>query len=178
MAEKLHHSSPEKQHSGPEIKAKAPEAAEYTAAERHNDVKSAQEAVLAAEPSRVEHVKAAPAVEQPQPQFIDNVAKKLRMRQNLKKVQSKLSPRKRAFSKVIHRPNVQKVSELSAKTVARPSGLFGGGLVAFLGSSLYLAYAHYIGFTYNFFVFLLLFAFGFLVGVIGEYAVFAFKHKK
>ena len=178
MSEKLHHHSPEKHQDNVEIKAEAPKAAEYGKAERHNDIKNAQEAVLAAEHGRSEKTVIAPVIDDPKPQFIDNIAKKLRLNKNIKKVQSKLTPRQRAFSKVVHAPTVQKVSEASAKTVARPSGLFGGGLVAFIGSSAYLAYAHYIGFTYSFFVFLPLFVIGFLIGVLGEYAVFAFKHKK
>jgi hypothetical protein len=56
-------------------------------------------------------------------------------------------------------------SEAAGRTVSRPSGLLGGGLVAFLGTTGYLYLARHIGFTYNYLVFLLLLAGGFILGV-------------
>jgi hypothetical protein len=77
----------------------------------------------------------------------------------------------RGLSKLIHQPAVRAVSEVGAKTVSRPSGLLGGGLLAFLGSSTYLFMTKYIGFRYNYLVFLLLFVGGFVLGLVLELLV-------
>ena len=106
-----------------------------------------------------------------QPLYIDKTVKKLRMKQSLSQVQRELTPLERSLSKLVHQQVIRAVSEASAKTVSRPSGLLGGGLLAFLGSSAYLFMAKYIGFRYNYLVFVLLFVGGFLVGLLLEAAV-------
>jgi hypothetical protein len=74
---------------------------------------------------------------------------------------------------------VQAVSEAVGKTVSRPSGLLGGGLVAFLGSGSYLYLAKHIGFQYNYFVSTVLFIIGFGIGLGLELAVwFATKSRR
>lgn len=93
----------------------------------------------------------------------------------LHKVQAKLNPTERSFSRVIHQPLVESVSEVSAKTVARPSGVLGGGLVTFLGSGALLYMAKHYGFEYNYFVFIALFLAGFLVGSVMELSIRALK---
>ncbi|HEY1064213.1 MAG TPA: hypothetical protein VGE30_02850, partial [Candidatus Saccharimonadales bacterium] len=103
------------------------------------------------------------------PQLIDNAVKMFRMRRNLSHVQSRLKPAEKSFSKVIHQPLVRRVSESAAKTVTRPSGMLGGGILAFFGSVLYLVLSHRIGFTYNYAMFLCFFVGGFLLGVTLEY---------
>ncbi|HTE58545.1 MAG TPA: hypothetical protein VK694_07430 [Verrucomicrobiae bacterium] len=95
----------------------------------------------------------------------------------LHKVQARLNPTQRSFSKVIHQPLVESVSEASAKTVARPSGILGGGLVALIGSGGLLYMAKHYGFKYNYFVFIALFLAGFLVGSAIELSVRAVKRR-
>ena len=46
-------------------------------------------------------------------------------------VQSQLSPSSRAFSKVIHNPAIEKASEVTGSTVARPNALLSGAIAAF-----------------------------------------------
>lgn len=106
-----------------------------------------------------------------QPLYIDKTVKKLRMEQSLKQVRRELTPTERIFSKVIHQPAIKAVSEASAKTVTRPSGLLGGGLLAFVGTSGYLYLAKHIGFRYNYLVFSLLFVGGFALGLVLELVV-------
>jgi hypothetical protein len=77
------------------------------------------------------------------------------------------------LSKVIHQPVVRAVSEVAAKTISRPSGLLGGGIVAFLGSAGYLYFTKYIGLPYNYFIFTLLFLGGFVVGLSLELIVWS-----
>lgn len=89
-------------------------------------------------------------------------------KRQLAQVQRKLPARDRQLSKLIHQPVVRLVSESAAATVTRPSGLLGGGLVAFLGSTGYLVFTKHIGLSYNYFVFILLFVGGFALGLVLE----------
>lgn len=50
----------------------------------------------------------------------------------MKVVQSQLSSPSRAFSKVIHNPTVEKVSEVTGKTIARPNAILAGSITAFV----------------------------------------------
>ena len=47
-------------------------------------------------------------------------------------VQSQLSSSSRAFSKVIHNPAIEKASEVTGNTVARPNALLSGAIAAFV----------------------------------------------
>ena len=97
--------------------------------------------------------------------------KAMALKRELKQVQRQLPAASRSFSKVIHAPTVRAVSEAGAKSVSRPSGLLGGGILAFIGSVAYLFLATHIGFEYNYLIFLMLFAGGFGLGVLAELTV-------
>lgn len=102
--------------------------------------------------------------------IIDRKVKQQSYKKTLHHIQRQLPRTQRAFSKFIHRPAVEVVSEVSAKTVARPSGLLGGGLCALLGSSTLVWMSRHYGFYYNFFVFIGLVLAGFALGVLIEWA--------
>jgi hypothetical protein len=179
MSEKLHH-SPEQ----------AQEFAELKGAERKHEtsvVSPEQQSELLNEARQEVHELASPKErlalpvdEKPsdnQPLFIDKTVKTLKFKQTLKQIRAQLPASQRVLSKVVHQPMVQKASELSAKTVTRPSGLLGGGLFAFVGSALYFYLAKHVGFEYNYLLFTLLFIGGFLVGVVLEFALWAVRPK-
>jgi len=109
---------------------------------------------------------------------ISGQLKKITLHRELKNIRRKLSAPDKALSKVVHLPVVKTVSEASSKTVARPSGLLGGGITAFVGSTGYLLLAKYMGFTYNYFLFVLLFVAGFGLGLIIELALSGLASKK
>lgn len=92
------------------------------------------------------------------------------LKQTLKKVRRDLNPRERVLSRVIHNPTVEKVSEVSANTIARPSGLLAGGVASFVISLAILWICHYYGYEYNFYLGLISFPIGFLIGLLGEFA--------
>lgn len=93
----------------------------------------------------------------------------------LKYVQKRLSKSERTMSKVMHNKAIEKVSDGVGKTAARPSGILGGGIVSLIGSFIVLYMAKKYGFEYNFFVFFLLLAGGFALGVIIELSLFALR---
>lgn len=83
----------------------------------------------------------------------------------------------RQFSKVIHEKHVEAISNIGGQTVARPSGLLGGGLGALAGSITLLYYSKYYGFRYNYSFFLVTFLAGFLVGLVVELIVRLLKKR-
>lgn len=107
-----------------------------------------------------------------QPLHVNRELKSITLNRELAAIRRKLSAPQRSFSKVIHQPVIRAVSEPLGKTVSRPSGLLGGGLVAFLGTTSYLYLAKRTGMSYNYFVFLALFFGGFIVGLLLELVVF------
>lgn len=99
-------------------------------------------------------------------------------KQTLQATQRKLPKTSQRFSKVVHSDVVNAVSEVGAKTVARPSGLLGGSMVAFFGSVIFLYYARHYGFRYNYLVLFILFALGFLVGALIEVVIWALYSRR
>ena len=98
-------------------------------------------------------------------QYVSRELRQAALDRQLVSIRRGLGAPARAFSKAVHQPVVRAVSEPVSKTVSRPSGLLGGGLVAFIGSSGYLYLAKSNGMNYSYFMFLALFAAGFLIGL-------------
>jgi hypothetical protein len=84
------------------------------------------------------------------------------------RVRKKLPAPSRAFSKIAHNSAVDRISETTGKTIARPSGLIAGSFIAFVGTSALLWITRYYGYEYNYLVALLLFAGGMMLGLLGE----------
>ncbi|MDB5168651.1 MAG: hypothetical protein JWO41_7 [Candidatus Saccharibacteria bacterium] len=120
---------------------------------------------------------AAQASVEPAPTHVNKELESTSLSRELKHIRGKLAAPDKALSKVIHTPAVRMVSEASGKTLARPSGLFGGGLVAFIGTTSYLLFAKHIGVQYNYFVFLIFFAGGFALGLLLELVVWSVTRK-
>jgi hypothetical protein len=89
-------------------------------------------------------------------------------KRTLAQVQRHLPRRFRSFSKVVHNPTVEAVSNVGAQTVARSSGLLGGSVCAFLGTLVFWYYSKHYGFRYNYSLMLLFFVGGFAVGLVLE----------
>jgi hypothetical protein len=92
-------------------------------------------------------------------------------KRTLKHIQQRLPKTARSFSKLVHSPTIESLSEVSSKTVARPSGLLGGSIGAFVGSAVLLYTTNHYGFRYNYSLFLLLFVGGFIAGLGLEFLV-------
>lgn len=94
----------------------------------------------------------------------------------MSKTRKQLKPTDRVFSKVIHNPIVDQVSEGLGKTVYRPSGVIGAGVVSFIGLSIVLYYAKTNGFEMPPSLLLLLISAGFVSGWLVE-ALLGLKKK-
>lgn len=105
------------------------------------------------------------------PSLVNSELKSITLRRELQQIRRKLPAGDRALSKVIHQPVVRVVSEAASASISRPSGLLGGGLMAFVGSLGYLYLTKHVGMTYNYFVFTVLFVLGFAIGLGLEFLV-------
>ncbi|MHB1864994.1 MAG: hypothetical protein ACYCPS_02415 [Candidatus Saccharimonadales bacterium] len=94
--------------------------------------------------------------------------KKQTLNKEFKHIRRMLNKPDRIASKVIHQPVIRQISEVSSKTITRPSGLLGGGITAFLGTSIYLYFTKHIGLRYNYSMFLFLLLAGFILGLLLE----------
>lgn len=110
--------------------------------------------------------------------FISRALKQQTFHRTLTRVRKQLSAPNRALSKVVHQPVVDAVSQATGKTIARPSGLLGGSIVAFVGSSVFLWMAKYYGFSYNYLLFAMLFVAGFALGMIIELVIFSIRRAR
>ena len=94
----------------------------------------------------------------------------------LTRTRKDLSLPNRLLSKFTHQPVIDKLSQIGEKTFARPSGVLGGSLTALLGTSTLLYTAKHYGFRYNFFFIVLLFAAGFVLGLLIEMLSAGLRH--
>lgn len=159
----------EHQTAGEEVR----ELSEHASAEQSPAVQAEQLSEARSEVAAVESSPAAVNLSEQQPtattpSFISKDLRALTAARTLATIRNRLPVADKALSTVIHQPVIRAVSNASAKTVARPSALFTGGLLAFVGTSLYLYLASHIGFTYNYVVAGLLFATGFVLGIVVE----------
>ncbi len=106
------------------------------------------------------------------PQQISRELRQASLLHELTEIRRQLPAPQRVLSRFIHQPAVRAASQAAGQTVSRPSGLLGGGLVAFIGTSGYLYLAKHTGYRYNYLVFLVLLAGGFVLGVFLEGLVY------
>lgn len=100
------------------------------------------------------------------------------LNQTLKKTRQQLSKPQKTLSKVIHQPQIDAISDVTGKTIARPSGLFFGGLFALIGSLLYLFLSYRYHFAYKYIAFSLFFIGGFIIGLLVEFLGKLFKRRR
>jgi len=112
------------------------------------------------------------------PAYINRDVKNQAYQNTLKDVRKQLRPTQKFASKVIHNPAVEAVSELSSKTVARPSALLGSGVFALITTTAVVIASRYYGFRYNFFVLVISLGIGFGLGLIVELILRVFRRKK
>ncbi len=164
----LHEHKQHTEHLHPKHEQNA-KATKHEHAERLDDIrKEAEAAATKTSETLKKHTSHETAAKTENIQTINRELKDMAYRRTLTRTRRHLSAPSRAFSKVIHQPIVENVSEVASKTVARPSGILAGGIAAFLGSSLFLWIARHYGYEYNFLLFALLFVSGFFMGLLVE----------
>jgi hypothetical protein len=160
------------------LEVETPKEQEKAAAEQEKTVEKPldstekiEEKIEAAKPAKAEDVKKdfAP-VHQDDPLAPPNEGlKKHTLNTNLHKIQHHLKGPSKSFSKFIHNDAINTLSEVTGKTLVRPSGILTGGAFTLAGSLYYLYLSKSLtGFRYSFTTALLLFAAGFTIGIVTE----------
>jgi hypothetical protein len=111
------------------------------------------------------------------PSLVGDQLKNTNLKQSLRRMRRNLKPYQRPFSKFLHNETIDRVSEISADTIARPNGLLFGGIAAFLTSLGVLWVCRYYGYEYNYFIGLVSFPAGFAIGLIGEFVIQPLRRK-
>lgn len=176
MSEKLHHPSPEHHRAHPEHESREQaerlkhlhEKAEKAEHGPQDNLETIKKSIESAAVSGKEYTKTEKEAPQPTNYGINKELKATAYRKVIKKTQSQLSAPERTFSRTIHNPTIDRVSEVAAKTVARPSGLLFGGIGAFIGTLFVFYISKRAGFTYNYLLFVLLFIGCYVAGVVLE----------
>lgn len=151
MSESIKHSGPEKapkleqkEAKGKldQMREKLSQSAEKAKSGEHNKEKT--EARQTAEKLAISGKEQAPSGSENKQdnEPVHRSLKKQTYKATMKRVEAKLPNYQRKFSKVINNNTVDKVSNVASKTVARPSAMLGGGLVAFVAL---LATTYYAG---------------------------------
>lgn len=110
--------------------------------------------------------------------FVNKELKDMAYKRTLNRVRQQMSAPDRLVSRIIHQPAVNAFSETAAKTIGRPSGLLGGGFLSLVGTSVYYYIAKHYGYDYNYLIFLLLIASGFIAGWLVEVLWYLFGSRK
>ena len=90
-------------------------------------------------------------------------------KKTMETVQSQLPKSSRAFSKVIHNPTVEKVSEVTGRTVARPNAILSGSMAAFVLTLAIYTLAKINGYPLSGFETIATFIIGWLAGMLFDY---------
>lgn len=112
------------------------------------------------------------------PKNINKDLKKAGLQKELSHIRRKMGRTDRMASKVIHNKTISTVSDGLSKTVVRPSGMLGGAVIALIGTSIYYLFTKSVGVKYNYFVYILLFVGGFILGIVIELIIRLFKKDK
>jgi hypothetical protein len=110
--------------------------------------------------------------------FVNKELKEMAYRRTLNRVRQQMSIPDRLVSRVIHNPAVNALSEATSKTVGRPSGLLGGGFLSLAGTLAYYYVTKHYGYNYNYLIFLLLMAGGFIIGWLIEALWYLFSSRR
>lgn len=104
-----------------------------------------------------------------QPTISSKAKRKEAYTATMNEMRSHLSPTGRSFSKVIHNPVVEAVSEVTGKTVARPNAILGGSMMAFFVVLAVFLVARHYGYPLSGSETILAFAVGWLLGIVFDY---------
>jgi hypothetical protein len=112
------------------------------------------------------------------PVLVNKQLKDTAYHRSLTRVQKRLSAPSRIFSKAVHSKALDRPSEVIGKTIARPSGMLGGAIVALIGTSVLLWVTRRYGYEYNYLAVILLFVGGMIIGLSAEAALTALKRSR
>lgn len=136
-------------------------------------IEADQEAISGHEANRSEHQK-----NDTQPPVIMTKSRKESFKQTMSRVQKDMPAPSRAFSKFIHNPAVERVSDIVGSSIARPSAMLGGGLMAFLLVLALYSIAKFYGFSLTGFETIAAFIIGWTMGLLIDFVRLAIFSKR
>lgn len=101
--------------------------------------------------------------------YISKKQKNISYKTTIKKLQSEMNPVEKAFSKVIHNPLVEKISEVTSRTIARPRPILIGSMLSFVLISLLYIVAKKLGYQLSGSETILVFFTGWAIGLTYDY---------
>lgn len=111
------------------------------------------------------------------PNTISKKQKNESYKRTLSRVQAELPITERVFSKIIHNEVVDKVSDITGKTIARPNSILYGAFFAFIITLIAYYVAKTIGYQLSGSETILAFSVGWLLGIIVDYLKNLFSTK-
>lgn len=188
-------SNPEKLKNNQESKAESIESSSEQLEKINNDIEkkaelSPRDTEATAEQAKAEALESAKGVEsinkkaEKQPKSsgrrgpISKKQKSASFKKTMKQVQSELPATKRAFSKVIHNRTVEKVSDITGSTIARPNAVLSGAVAAFLLTLAVYIVAKTIGYSLSGFETIAAFIVGWTLGLVYDYLRILITGKK
>ncbi len=115
---------------------------------------------------------------QPDARYVNRELKLIALNRSLARVRKHLALPERTLSRVVHKPTVEAISNLGAKTIARPAGILAGGFFGLFGSLIAVYISRHYGFSYNRLLLFGLFVGGYVIGLIIELAAHLLFRKK
>lgn len=161
-----HGEAVKKQH---ELEKSRHEQAEHAKKSNEHAVDEARQAVKQEAISGGETHKSSAEQRQPQ-QIRTREDRAARFDTTMRHVRQHLTRREKVLSTFMHQPAVEKVSDFTGKTIARPSGLIGGTVAAFVGLLSVYGVAKFAGFPLSGSEMPLLLLLGFFAGLFVEWA--------
>lgn len=86
-------------------------------------------------------------------------------KQTMESVQREMSAPARTFSKVIHNKTIEKASDITGSTIARPNAILSGAICAFLLVLALYLHARYFGYALQGSETIIAFAIGWIIGI-------------
>ena len=87
----------------------------------------------------------------------------------MQEVQANMSPTSRTFSKIIHNKAVERVSDITASTIARPNAMLSGAIFAFILTLVIYLIAKNFGYPLSGFETIGAFILGWLIGILYDF---------
>lgn len=98
-------------------------------------------------------------------------------KKTMHRVQSDMSPAEKTFSKIIHSPTVEKVSDAVGSTIARPNAILSGSVGALIVTGGLYFTARYFGFSLSGSETILAFVIGWSIGLVFDLGRGIFKSR-
>lgn len=135
------------------------------APEQHEMLENARQSIESSREAKAHSLETAP---KERPRILTHLDKMANYRLTMRNLQSGFSPAARSFSKFIHAPAVERVSEVAAKTVMRPSVTLGATITSMLVGGFFYFIAKRYGYALSGSEFVLTMAAGALLGLGAE----------